>query len=159
LPASGSAYTAIVHGKNNGTGVGQVEVYDLGTTANSQLANISTRGFVDTGDNVMIGGFISGNGSGASRIIARGIGPSLGINGALQDPTLELHDKNGATIAANDNWQDEANAAKVQAAGVAPKDSRESAIYTVLPPSTYTGIVRGKNSTTGIGLVEVYNLQ
>jgi uncharacterized repeat protein (TIGR01451 family) len=159
LPASGSAYTAIVHGKNNGTGVGQVEVYDLGTTANSQLANISTRGFVDTGDNVMIGGFISGNGSGASRIIARGIGPSLGINGALQDPTLELHDKNGTTIASNDNWQDDPNSAKVQAAGVAPKDSRESAIYTVLPPSSYTGIVRGKSSTTGIGLVEVYNLR
>lgn len=159
LPANTSNYTAIVSGKNGGTGVGLVEVYDLAQGADSQLANISTRGFVETGDYVMIGGFISGNGSGSSRIIVRGMGPSLGINGALQDPTLEIHDHNGTAIMSNDNWQDDPQASEVQAAGVAPKDPRESAIYAILPAAAYTTIVKGRDNTTGIGLVEIYNLQ
>lgn len=159
LPANNAAYTAILSGKNGGTGIGQVEVYDLDQAANSQLANISTRGFVDVGDNVMIGGFISGNGSSSSRIIVRGVGPSLNIDGELQDPTLEIHDSNGTTIANNDNWQDDPNASQVQAAGVAPRDPRESALYMTLAPGTCTAIVRGVNNATGIGLVEVYNLQ
>lgn len=101
-------------------------VYDLSQGANSQLANISTRGYVDTGDNVMIGGFISGNGSEASRIIVRGLGPSLGIDGALQDPILELHDASGNLIASNDDWQDDRNASQVQASPIAPHDPRKA---------------------------------
>ncbi|MGI8481346.1 MAG: hypothetical protein ACR2MF_04680 [Chthoniobacterales bacterium] len=162
LPANNSTYTVIVRGKNNTTGIGLVEVYDLGSTANSQLANISTRGFIDTGDNVMIGGFISGDDTGSDRMVVRAIGPSLasaGVSGALLDPVLELHDVSGTTVARNDDWQSDPNASQVQTAGLAPKDSRESALYIVVPPAAYTAIVRGKNNTTGIGLVEVYNLQ
>ncbi len=110
----------------------------------------------------MIGGFISGNDTGSDRVVVRAIGPSLasaGIANPLRDPTLELHDSNGATIASNDNWQTDAKAAQVQAAGLAPKEPRESAIYAVLAPAAYTAIVRGSNNTTGVGLVEVYNLQ
>lgn len=159
LPANNAAYTAIVSGNNNNTGIGQVEIYDLDQAAYSQLANISTRGFVDVGENVMIGGFISGNGNGSSRIIVRGIGPSLAINGALQDPFLEIHDSNGGLLQSNNDWQEDQNASQVQAAGIAPKDPRESAIYMVLPPAAYTAIVKGVQNSTGIGLVEVYNLQ
>src|SRR5204863_4688330 len=112
-------YTAILKGKNNGTGVGVVEVYDLNQAANSRLANISTRGFVDTGNNVMIGGLIvsGGVGGGSARVIVRVIGPSLsvsGLQGALQDPSLELHDASGATIAANDNWKTRPNGTSQQ---------------------------------------------
>ena len=104
------SYTAILRGNNNTTGIGVVEVYDLSQTANSELANISSRGFVDAGDNVMIGGLIVGGGTGGGtvRVIVRAIGPSLsnsGLLGALQDPTLELHDGNGTTIRSNDNWK------------------------------------------------------
>jgi hypothetical protein len=103
------SYTAIVSGKNGTTGVGLVEVYDLDQATTSKLANISTRGFVDTGENVLIGGFIVGGGNGSARVIIRAIGPSLtqfGVSGALSDPTLELHDGNGVTITTNDNWKD-----------------------------------------------------
>jgi hypothetical protein len=157
--ASDSSYTAILRGTNDTTGVGLVEVYDLDQTANSKLANISTRGFVDTGDNVMIGGFISGNG--VAKVIVRAIGPSLtsfGVPGALQDPTLELHDINGAIIATNDNWRD-TQESEIEATGLAPTDDRESAIVATITPSNYTAIVRGNNDTTGVGLVEVYNIQ
>jgi uncharacterized delta-60 repeat protein len=165
LPANNSAYTAIVRGKNGGTGVGQVEVYDLGTTANSQLANISTRGFVDTGDNVMIGGVIAGpNSAGSTKVLLRAIGPSLGISGALADPTLELHNGNGTTIASNDNWKvdDKTGAsqqAEIEATQAPPKSDLESALIDTVTPGNYTAIVRGKDNTRGIGLVEVYNLQ
>ncbi len=155
-------YTAIVSGKNGGTGVGLAEVYDIDPAAASKLGNIATRGFVDKGDNVMIGGLIVGPASGSStKVVVRGIGPSLtaaGVNGAVQDPTLELHDSDGTTIASNDDWQTDANAAQVQAANLAPKDPRESAIYTVLAPAAYTAILRGKNDATGVGSVEVYNV-
>ncbi len=156
------AYTAILAGKNDTTGVGLVEVYDLDQSAGSKLANISTRGFVDIGDNVMIGGFIAGpTDTGATRVLIRAIGPSLsgvGIQDALQDPVLELHDGSGATIATNDNWKD-TQQAEIEATGIAPTDDRESATLQTLVPGNYTAIVRGKDSTTGVGLVEVYNLQ
>ncbi len=131
----------------------------------SQFANISTRGFVDSGDNVMIGGFIVGaglgtNGSGSERVVVRAIGPSLvpfGIDNALLDPTLELHDGNGAMVALNDNWKD-SQQAELEATGIAPKDDREAAIVRVLTNGAYTAIVRGKTETTGVGLVEVYRV-
>jgi plastocyanin len=152
-------YTAIVRGVNNGTGIGLVEGYDLDPTAGSKLGNISTRALVQTGNNVMIGGFII-TGSGQKRVIVRAIGPSLaqhGITNPLADPTLELHDGNGAVIAFNDNWRD-SQQAEIQATGLAPNDDRESAIVRTLAPGNYTAIVRGKNSTIGVALVEVYGL-
>ena len=153
-------YTAIVRGKNNGTGIGLVEVYDLDQAADSQLANISTRGFVDIDDNVMIGGFIVGDGI-STTVVVRAIGPSLGgmnVADPLLDPTLELHGTDGSLLASNDDWK-ETQEAEIEAAGLAPTDDRESAIEAVLTPGLYTAIVRGKNNTTGVGLMEVYNLQ
>jgi hypothetical protein len=152
------AYTAILADKNQGSGVGLVEVYDLSQPANSQLANISTRGFVDSSDNVMIGGFIVGGSSGgSSKIIVRAIGPSLPVSGKLADPSLELHDGNGALIASNDNWRSDQEA-EIIATSVPPSSDLESAIVRTLPPAAYTAVVRGVNNTTGVGLVEVYNL-
>jgi sugar lactone lactonase YvrE len=127
-----------------------------------QLRNISTRGFVGTGDNVLIGGFILGGDgrvNGASALI-RALGPSLtafGVPGALQDPTLQLFNSTGVMIASNDNWRD-TQQSLIQATGLAPTDDRESAIYATLPAGAYTAIVRGANNTTGVALVEVYNL-
>ncbi len=162
-------YTAILAGKNGGTGVGLVEVYDLAQAANSKLANISTRGFVDTGNNVMIGGLIVGGGSGggAAKVIVRALGPSLsgaGVAGVLADPTLELHDGSGTTLATNDNWKindqtGQSQEADIRATTIPPSNDLESAIVATLSPGNYTAIVRGKNNTTGVGLVEVYNLQ
>jgi hypothetical protein len=149
-------YTAVLSGKNRGTGIGLVEVYDLSQAATSKLANISTRGFVDTGDNVMIGGFIAGDGSGNTRVIVRAIGPSLGIPGALQDPLLELHNANGVTIQSNDDWQ-QVQKQEIIDTGVAPTDDRESALVATLAPGKYTAVVSGKNGT-GVGLVEVYDI-
>ena len=161
LSANNSNYTAILRGKNGTSGIGLVEVYDLNQAANSRLANISTRGFVDLGDNVMIGGFIIGpNGAGAATVIVRAVGPSLansGVANVLLDPTLELHDGSGAIVAFNDNWKD-AQQVDIQATGIPPKDDRESALVTTLAPGNYTVIVRGHGDTTGVGLVEVYNL-
>ena len=162
-------YTATLSGKNNGTGVGVVEVYDLAPMANSELANISTRGFVDTDDNAMIAGLIAGNGSSGARaqVLVRVLGPSLtssGVQGALQDPTVVLHDGNGTIIATNDNWKtndqtQQSQEALVRATTIAPSNDLESAIVANLPPGPSTAIVRGRNNTTGVGLVEVYNLQ
>ena len=117
------AYTAIVSGKDGTSGVGLVEGYDLDQVADSRLGDIDTRGFVETGNNVMIGGFILGNGTGTANILARAIGPSLslvGVSGALADPTLELHDANGALINSNDNWR-ESQQAEIEATGLAPR--------------------------------------
>jgi hypothetical protein len=160
------AYTAIVRGSGNTSGIGLIEAYDLDPSANSKLANISTRGFVSTGDDVMIGGFIVGgglgvNGAGSEEVVVRGIGPSLtraGVPNALQDPTLELHDGNGALVASNDNWR-ATQQSEIQATGLAPSDDRESAILATLVQGNYTVILRGKNNTTGVGLVEVYKVQ
>jgi hypothetical protein len=157
------AYTAVVGGKDQTTGIGLVEVYDADQAAASQLANISTRGFVRTGDNVMIGGFILGGGPDSTAIAVRGIGPSLsqsGLSNALADPTLELRDNNGALLISNDNWQDDqVSAAQLSAHGLAPHDPLESGIFTSLPPGAFTAILAGTNSGVGLGLVEIYNVQ
>jgi hypothetical protein len=161
LPGNNAAYTAIVKGVNDTTGVGLVEVYDLDQAADSRLANISTRGFVQTAGNVMIGGFILGKASGAARVVARGIGPSLGqagLSNALADPTLELRDGNGALVASNDNWKD-TQQAELQATGIAPTNDLECALIASLNPGSYTAILAGKSGGTGVGLVELYNLQ
>jgi CSLREA domain-containing protein len=161
LPANTSLYTAILRGVNDGTGVGLVEVYDLDRTVDSKLANISTRGLVQTGDNAMIGGVIL-LGQGPLNVIVRAIGPSLaskGVANALADPTLELYDGNGTLLAFNDNWKD-TQQAEIEATGVPPTNDLESAIVATLNPypATYTAIVRGVNNTTGVALVEVYAL-
>jgi hypothetical protein len=157
------AYTGILSGKNQTTGVGLVEFYDTNQAANSQLRNLSTRGLVQTGNNVMIGGFILGGPTGSTRVAIRGIGPSLtqsGLNNVLANPTLELHDSNGAILVTNDNWgDDQASAAALTANGLALQNTLESGIFTTLAPGLYTAILAGNNGGTGIGLVEVYNLQ
>ncbi|MFZ1218992.1 MAG: hypothetical protein WAO00_06840 [Chthoniobacterales bacterium] len=156
------SYTAVLRGASNTAGVGLVEVYDLDTQPGaSELVNIATRGRVEPGDNVMIGGYIVGAAEPA-KLIVRGIGPSLAasnVPGSLQDPTLELHDASGATIMSNDNWQDDATqAGLIQSAGLAPTDPRESAVAVTLNPGSYTAIVRGKSETEGVALVEFYKL-
>jgi hypothetical protein len=160
------AYTAIIRGNNNTTGVGLAEVYDVDPNVNSTFTNISTRGFAETGDNVMIGGVIVGgglgaNGAGSTKVLLRGIGPTLSqynVPNPLQDPVLELHDGNGATITSNDNWRD-TQETEIAATGMAPPDDRESAIVTVLTKGNYTAILRGKNNTSGNALVELYKIQ
>jgi hypothetical protein len=163
LPANNTNYTAIVRGKNNTTGIGVVETYDLDTTANSKLANISTRGLVETGNNVLIGGFIPGNG--LTKVIVRAIGPTLinvGVANPLQDPTLELHDGSGTTIRSNDNWKvredGSSQQGEIEATTIPPANELESALVQTLAPGNYTAIVRGKNNTTGTAVVEVYNI-
>ena len=157
----GSSYTAILAGKNQTVGVGLVEIYDVGQGADSQLANISTRSFVLTGNNVTIAGFILGGNNNTGMVI-RGLGPSLaafGLSPVLADPTLELHDGNGATLVSNDNWGDDpASAAELIARGLAPQDLKESALFASLPPGAFTAILAGANGGTGIGLVEIYNV-
>jgi hypothetical protein len=154
-------YTAIVRGVNNTTGVALVELYDTeGTGAPAKAVNVSTRGFVSTGNSVMIAGFIVG-GSSPAYVIIRAIGPSLansGIANALQNPVLELYDEDGHRLITIDNWQDVSNYGQVIAAGLAPSDSRECALSAGLDPGSYTAVVRGLNNTTGVGLVEVYNI-
>jgi hypothetical protein len=156
------AYTAIARGVANSTGVVLLEVYDLNQNANSRLANVSTRGFVDLGDNVLIGGAIVGGGNGGVNVImARALGPSLanaGIPNALQDPVLELHNQQGTLLDSNDNWKD-GNRQAISDAGLSPSNDGEAAIFAILPPGAYTAIVRGKNDTTGVALVEFYNLR
>lgn len=154
------SYTAIESGKNNTTGVGLIEVYDVDVLSTSQLSNISTRGFVQTGGNVMIGGFVVSGASGSINLIVRVLGPTLtqlGVPGALGDPTLQLYDGNGNTLAFNDNWKDTQQAA-IQNTGFQPPNNLESAIAVPVSPGNYTAIVRGKNNTTGVGLVEVYQV-
>src|ERR1700674_608151 len=161
LPANSAQYTAVVRGVNNTTGIGLVEVYDLDRAANSKLANISTRGFVQTGDNVLIAGTIV-LGQTSQKVIVRGIGPSLPANvaGKLANPTLQLVDGNGTQVASNDNWRSDQEV-DITASTVAPTNDAESAIVATLSGngSRYTAILRGFNNTTGIALVEVYALQ
>jgi hypothetical protein len=133
-----------------------VEAYDLNRSVDSKLANISTRGLVQTGDNVLIGGLIV-LGQNPLRVIVRAIGPSLPVPGALGDPTLELHDGNGALIASNDNWRSDQEA-EIIATTIPPTNDLESAIVRTLSPAAYTAIVRGVNNTTGIAVVEAYGL-
>jgi hypothetical protein len=156
------AYTAILRGKNNGTGIGLVEVYDINQAASSKLANLSTRAFVSTGTDIVIAGFILGGHGGNDNVIVRGIGPSLtqfGVPNALANPTLELRDSNGSLIRADNDWQDDpAQAAIIAAAGLAPTNSLESGIAAALAPGPYTALLAGLDSGTGLGLVEVYDL-
>jgi len=161
-------YTAIVRGINSTMGVGLVDLYDLSDLGSAILSNISTRSLVQTGDSVMIGGFIV-QGLQAKRVIVRALGPELtpfGIPNPLADPNLELHDRTGASIASNDNWMTTIIGGIITAdqvrdiinSGLAPTDGRESAIIASLPPGNYTAIVRGKNIIVGVALVEVYDL-
>jgi hypothetical protein len=148
-----------VRGVNNTTGVALVEIDEWGTNS-SVLGNISTRGLVQAGADVMIGGFII-KGTGPKRVIIRAIGPELaqhGVPNPLADPILDLHNSTGALIAVNDNWLDAPNVQDIMNSGHAPTDPRESAVLATLPPGNYTAIVRGVNNTTGVGLVEVYDL-
>ncbi|MBS0659430.1 MAG: beta-propeller fold lactonase family protein [Verrucomicrobia bacterium] len=159
------AYTAVVRGAGASTGVAIVEVYDLAPTADAQLINLSTRGRVETGDSVMIGGFVVGAGlgadaSGSARVLVRAIGPSLaaaGLSGVLADPTLELRDAAGNLVASNDDWAS-SQAADIQATGLAPTSAAECAVLATLPRGAYTAVVRGKGGSSGIALVEVYKL-
>ncbi|HEV8422177.1 MAG TPA: hypothetical protein VGQ40_02440, partial [Chthoniobacterales bacterium] len=154
-------YTAIVRGKNATTGTALVEAYDLDATPASQFGNISTRGEVGTDNDVLIGGLIvSSEESGQANVIVRALGPSLGssgVSGTLADPTLELHDGNGDLLAFNDNWQD-SQGGIIASANLAPNNPLESAIFGTLAAGEYTAIVRGANATTGVGLIEVFDI-
>jgi hypothetical protein len=157
-----AAYTVTLSGKDQTTGIGTVEIYDNDQEADSELANISTRGFVQTGDGVVIGGFQLGFGTGNVRIAVRGLGPSLsqfGLSNLLADPTLELHDSNGAILVSNDDWEsDPVSAAALTANGLALQDPKESGIFVTLPPGAFTAILAGKSGGIGIGVVEIYNV-
>jgi hypothetical protein len=151
-------YTAITRGYARSTGIALVEAYDPDPASGSRLAQMSTRGTVRTGNDILIGGFIVLNG--ATRVLLRAIGPELtafNISNALQNPTLELRDGNGALIEANDDWKSN-NQQEITDTGIPPRDDRESAIVRNLVPGSYTALVRGKNNSTGIALVEIYRL-
>jgi hypothetical protein len=152
-------YTAIIRGVNNTTGIAVFEAYEIDSTP-TRLANISTRGGVGTSDQVLIGGLIV-NGSQPKKSMIRAIGPSLasfGISGTLADPTLELLDSNGNTLATNNDWQSSSQASQISASGLAPSNPKESAIMATLASGNYTAIIKGVNNTTGIGMIEVYDL-
>jgi len=158
LPANGKSYTAIVRGVNGTTGTGVVEIYDVDRTVDSKLANISTRGLAETGDNILIAGTIV-LGPVQQKVIVRAIGPSLTIAGKLADPTLELRDANGAVVRADDNWRTGGQENEIMQSGLAPTNDAESAlIETLAGNGAYTALVRGVNNTTGIAVVEVYSL-
>jgi hypothetical protein len=150
-------YTAILSGRNGITGIGLVEVYDVATGAIAELTNVSTRGFVGTGESVMIGGFITSGGS--TKVVVRGMGPSLsqqfGVSDALADPVVTLVDENGTVVKTNDNWKN-TQQVEIQATGLAPHNDLESAMVVTVATGRYTAILSGKNSGMGIGLVEVY---
>lgn len=164
LTLNPGSYTVVVKGYSDAstpaaTGVGLFELYDLHTTG-GRAGNVSTRGQVQTGGNVLIGGFIIG-GAQAKQVIVRALGPSLaaaGVANALSDPTLELHDANGATLQSNNDWPQGPDAATIQSKGFAPSNPRDSALLATLNPGSYTAVVQGVNGATGVGLVEVYDL-
>jgi cyclophilin family peptidyl-prolyl cis-trans isomerase len=154
-------YTAVMRGVNDTTGLGVVEVYDLDSGPDSTLLNVSTRGPVAADPNALFGGFILG-GTDSKTVLIRAIGPSLAqanVPNPLADPTLELHDSNGSTPDTNDDWMDSAQKTQIQNSGLAPTNAKESAILKTLPAGAYTVIVRGANGGTGIGSVEIYQLQ
>jgi hypothetical protein len=155
FPANGAGYTALVRGANNTTGIGVVEIYDLDTSRETRLANISSRGLVQTGDNVLFAGLIIG-GQGSQKVVVRAVGPSLSIPGKLTDPALELRNANGAMVEANDDWTLSNNRQAIIDSGLAPTNDLESAIIRTLPPANYTAIVHGSGGTTGIAVVEAY---
>ena len=152
-------YTVALAGRDNGVGNGLIEVYDLASGNSSTLANVSTRGYVGAGDNVMIGGVIIGNGE-SPIVVVRALGPTLAASGIVEpllDPTLELYDENGAVLASNDNWK-QGQPQSVIAVQLAPSDDREAVIVAFVAPGNYTAVVRGKNNTTGVALVEAYRV-
>jgi hypothetical protein len=155
------AYTGVVRGNGSTTGIGLVEVYDLSQAVLSKLDNISTRALVGTGNDIVIAGFILGNNSGTTRIVIRGIGPSLtafGVTNALANPALELRDNNGAVLISDNDWQDNpAQAAQLTAAGLAPTNPLEAGIAITLGPGQYTALLTGQGNTSGVGVVEVYD--
>lgn len=156
------SYTVVMSGNDPAVGgIGLTEIYDADASTASQLANVSTRGFVQTADQVMIGGFIFGNGNADSPVIVRGLGPSLsqsGLSNALADPMLELRDSNGTLLVANNNWEEHpTQAVQLTAHGLAPSDPLESAIFAVLQPGAFTAIVAGMDGGIGLGLVEIYS--
>lgn len=155
------AYTAFLQGKGGTTGISLAEIYDVDPTVNARATNLSARGFVGTGNDVLIGGIIINGPAGSlQRVLIRALGPSLSSGGVtipLANPTLSLRDPNGNVIASNDNWQD-SQQADIAATGKAPPNTKESAILALLAPGTYTAIVTGKNGTTGVGLIEFYSL-
>ena len=160
----GQTYTAAVRGSNGTTGIGVVEAFDLDPAAASKLGNISTRGFVDVDDNVMIAGLIAGPSNGTSlKILVRALGPTLsdfGVAGALANPTLDLVNASGTVIRSNNDWKDDPQQrAAIEAAGLAPSHDEEAALVETVAPGAYTAVVRGNNHTTGVGLVEAYNIQ
>ena len=155
-------YTAIVRGKDGQPGLALVDAYDLDTGADAKLANISTRGFVDVDDNVLIAGLTVGpSGAGSANVLVRALGPTLGdfgVQGFLANPTLDLVDANGTVKRSNDDWKS-SQGAQIQAAGLAPKYDPEAALLDSLTPGAYTAVVRGNSRTTGVGLVEVYRVE
>ncbi len=161
LPAG--AYTAIVSGQGSAAGVGLVEVYDLDAVTASTLANISTRGRVQTGENVMIGGSIVAGSNNVTQVVVRGLGPSLssaGLSDLLIDPVLDLRNSNGDRLILNDNWQDDpASAQQLTAKSLAPTKPEEAAIFTTLAPGNYTAILSGIDGGAGVGLLEFYNVR
>ena len=157
---SAAAYTAVMRGANNTTGLGVVEVYDLDSGPGSTLLNISTRGQVGTDPNALIGGFTLG-GTESKQILVRAIGPSLtgfGVPNALVDPTLELRNAQGGLVDSNDDWINSPQKTQIQNSGLAPTNTKESAVLQTLAAGAYTAVVHGANSGTGVGSVEVYQL-
>lgn len=156
------SYTAILAGKNSTTGIGLVEVYDLSNNSTvSQLTNVSTRGFVGTGNNVMIGGFITASSNSSTRVLIRALGPtlgSLGVSGTLPDPVVKLANAQGAILASNNDWKN-TQQADIIATGLAPKFDADAALVATVTPGNYTAVVTGNNNTTGLALVEVYNVR
>jgi hypothetical protein len=170
-------FTAVIRGANNTTGIGLIEIYDLGTIsvaeeeertapktpeAVTELGNLSVRADVQTDDNVLIDGIILGGGN-SKRVLFRALGPSVKsggqpVPGTLQDPDLDVRDANGTQLRFNDDWQQAPNASEIQATGLAPPNSKESAVLLSLTAGNYTSIVRGVNRTTGIALSEAYKL-
>ena len=156
-------YTAVLSGKNGTTGVGLVEVYDISPGVSAELTNVSSRGFVGTGQQVMIGGFITSGGNSSTQVVVRGLGPTLSqppfnVTGVLADPFVSLFDSNGNVVYSNNNWKDTQQAA-IQATGLAPPNDFESAILVTVAAGRYTAILLGNGGGTGIALVEVYKLR
>ncbi len=156
------AYTAILTGKAETSGVALIEVYDLNHDVDSKLANLSTRALVSTGDDIVIAGFLLSDNAGSDRVVVRGVGPSLALRGVINtvaNPTIELHDTNGSLLIANNDWQDNpVQAAEITTAGLAPSNNLESAVVATLPPGLYTALLAGLDNGTGLGVVEVYDL-
>jgi hypothetical protein len=153
-------YTAVVQGNGGGGGIAVVEVFDVDQNSYSQLLNISTRALVGTNDGVLIGGLIAGAGDGSNSVLVRAIGPSLTKNGVvapLTDPVLELRDENGGLLAMNDDWK-QAQMTEIVNTGLAPTVDAESALLITLPPGKATALVRDKNDSGGVGLVEIYDI-